>query len=168
MSHHVLEIAPRDVSAAALGLVLDAPAPTPLVSEQLTDSAAGTLTLGVLGASHVVTAESGEHMLTEQVSCDAVDAGGRLLPDREDRGSYRFGSRAITLQRDELARRAEELRDAASSGPGWLCAGFPGDGDALTVLTGTAESGEWYWRTWHLYPHADSGVIVETESRWRP
>jgi hypothetical protein len=168
MSVHLLDIAPRDVSAAALGLVLDAPAPAPLVSVQLTDSVAGTLTLGVLGASHVVTAESGEHTLTEQVSCDAVEAGGRLLPNREDRDGYRFRSRATTVQRDELAQRAEELRDTASSERGWLCAGFPGDGDALTVLSGAADTGEWHWRTWHLYPCADVGVIVETESRWRP
>lgn len=168
MSLHQLDIAPRDVSAAALGLVLDAPAPTPLVSTQLTDSVAGTLVLGVLGASHVVTVESGGHTLTEQVSCDAVGAGGRLLPDREDRDGYRFRSRATTVPRDELAQRAEELRDTASSGHGWLCAGFPGDGDALTVLSGAADSGEWHWRTWHLYPCTDVGVIVETESRWRP
>ncbi|WP_241387690.1 DUF2617 family protein [Rhodococcus sp. CH91] len=167
MSLHMLDIAPRDVSAAALGLVLDAPAPTPLVSTQLTDPLAGTLILGVLGASHVVTAERGEHILTEQVSCDAVDAGGRPLPDHADRDGYRFRSRTTLVQRAELAQRAKELRRTAASAYHWLCAEFPGD-DALTVLTGAADAGEWHWRTWHLYPCADTGVIVETESRWRP
>ena len=168
MSTHILDITPRDVAASALGLVIDAPAPIPLVSTQLTDSATGTLTLGVLGASHVVTARSGEHTLTEQVSCDAVDAGGRPLPDREERAGYRFRSCTTTVLRAELAQRAKELRGTASTTSGWLCAGFPGDDDALTALTGTIASGEWHWRTWHLYPAAATGVIVETESRWRP
>ncbi|UTT47237.1 MULTISPECIES: DUF2617 family protein [Rhodococcus] len=168
MSTHILDIVPRDVSASALGLVLDAPAPPPLVSARLTDSAAGILTLGVLGASHVVTAQSGRRTLTEQVSCDAVGAGGHPLPERHDRDGYLFRSRTATVQRAELAQRANRLRATARSAPGWLCAAFPGDDDALTVLSGTADAGEWHWRTWHLYPSVDTGVIVETESRWRP
>lgn len=168
MTVHLLDITPRDVSAEALGLVLDAPAPLPLVSTRLTDPALGTLTLGVLAASHVVTAERGERSLTEQVSCDAVTAGGRPLPDREFRDDYRFRSRTITVGRKDLVRRARELRTSAASGDGWLCAGFPGDDTALTVLNAGADADEWFWNTWHLYPCADSGVVVETESRWRP
>ncbi|MEE2032092.1 DUF2617 family protein [Rhodococcus chondri] len=167
MSVHLLEVAPRDVSADELGLVLGAPAPAALVSMRLTDPDAGELVLGVLAASHVVTATSGRRHLTEQVSCDAIGIGGRRLPELEHGDGYRFSSRTVTVSRAALARRAGELREAAAVRT-WLCAGFPGDPDALTALTADASEGEWHWRTWHLYPRSDAGVIVETESRWRP
>ena len=64
--------------------------------------------------------------------------------------------------------RAEMLRTGAAGRSGWLCAEFPGDRDALTVLTAAATGGHWHWRTWHLYPYRDESVIVETESRWQP
>lgn len=166
MSVHRLDVVPRDVSAAELGLVLGAPVPATLVSLNLTDPEAGELMLGVLAASHVVTATSARRTLAEQVSCDALGIGGQPLPDLEQRDGYRFSSRTATVSHAELARRAEDLRNAAA-GWNWLCAGFPGDPDALTALTAVASGGEWHWRTWHLYPRADTSVIVETESRWR-
>ncbi len=46
--------------------------------------------------------------------------------------------------------------------------GVPGDRDALTALTATADAGQWHWRTWHLYPGDGGGTVVSTESRWRP
>lgn len=168
MSVHLLDVESRDVSAGQLGLVVDAPAPRPLVELNLTDPAAGVLTLGVLGASHVVTATSRGRTLTEQVSCDAIAAGGRPLPDVEHRHGYRFASRTETVSRRALGRRAETLRDQAGDRSRWLCAAFPGDRDALTVLTAAATGGHWSWRTWHLYPRRDESVIVETESRWLP
>lgn len=166
MSVHALEIPSRDVNADALGLVVGAPAPTPLVELRLTDRAAGTLTLGILGASHVVTGTANGRSMTEQVSCDAVAAGGRPLPHLEERSDYRFTSRTENVDLSELRCCAEKLR-ISSTGAGWLCAGFPGDRDALTALSATAIDGEWRWATWHLYPQ-DNSVIVRTESRWRP
>lgn len=168
MSVHLLDVETRDVSAGQLGLVVDAPAPRPLVELNLTDPAAGELTLGVLGASHVVTATARGRTLTEQVSCDAIAAGGRPLPDVEHRQGYRFTSHIETVSRRALGRRAEMLRTGAAGRSGWLCAEFPGDRDALTVLTAAATGGHWHWRTWHLYPYRDESVIVETESRWQP
>ncbi|WP_068159318.1 DUF2617 family protein [Rhodococcus phenolicus] len=168
MTVHLLDVESRDVSAGRLGLVVDAPAPRPLVALNLTDPVAGALTLGVLGASHVVTATARGRTLTEQVSCDAIGAGGRPLPDAEHRGGYRFASRTESVSRRALGRRAETLRAKAADRSGWLCAAFPGDRDALTVLTAAAADGQWHWRTWHLYPYRDESVIVETESRWQP
>lgn len=167
MSVHLLEVEPTDVAADALGLVLDAPAPDTLAELRLHDALAGSLTLGVLGASHVVVAEADGRVLTEQVSCDAVRSGGRRLPEVEERHGYRFVSRTEQVPADEFRRRAAALREQ-SSGEGWVCGAFPGDRDALTALTATAHAGQWHWRTWHLYPGVGGGTVVATESRWRP
>lgn len=167
MSVHLLDVAPTDVDAGALGLVLDAPAPVTLAELSLHDDLAGSVTLGVLGASHVVIGESGGRVLTEQVSCDAVRSGGMRLPEVEERQGYRFVSRTEEVSEDEFRRRAADLREQAS-GEGWVCGAFPGDRDALTALTATAHAGQWHWRTWHLYPGSRGGTVVSTESRWRP
>lgn len=167
MSVHLLDVEPTDVAADALGLVLDAPAPPTLADLRLQDGLAGSLTLGVLGASHVVIGQAGGRMLTEQVSCEAVRSGGTRLPEVEERHGYRFVSRTERVPEDEFRRRAAALREQAS-GPGWVCGAFPGDRDALTALTATARAGQWHWRSWHLYPGAGGGTVVSTESRWRP
>lgn len=167
MSVHLLDVDPTDVAADALGLVLDAPAPVMLASLRLRDRAAGTVTLGVLGASHVVIGETDGAAITEQVSCEAIRAGGRRLPEVEERHGYRFESRTERVPAAELRRRAEDLR-ARSRDARWVCGAFPGDRDALTALTAVAQSGEWRWRTWHLYPGEGHGTVVATESRWRP
>lgn len=167
MSVHLLDVEPADVAADALGLVLDAPAPAMLASLRLVDSEAGAVTLGVLGASHVVIGETDRVLLTEQVSCDAVEAGGRRLPEIVERQGYRFLSRIKRVSPAELRRRAGRLRKQSTE-PQWVCGAFPGDRDALTALTATAEAGQWHWRTWHLYPGDGHGTVVETESRWRP
>lgn len=166
MSVHLLDVAPSDVDADALGLVLDAPAPEALAELHLRDEAAGALTLGVLGASHVVTASTAERCFTEQVSCDARRVGGRDLPAVDERSGYRFVSRVARVPAAELRARAAQLR-AQADGDDWICGTFPGDRDALTALTAAAVDGEWRWRTWHLYPGAVTGTVVETESRWR-
>lgn len=167
MSLHLLDVAPTDVAADELGLVLDAPAPATLAELRLHDAATGTLTLGVLGASHVVVGESAGRVLTEQVSCDAVRSGGAPLPRVEERDGYRFVSCTEHVTEGEFRRRAAALREQ-SSGTDWVCGAFPGDRDALTALTASAHAGEWRWRTWHLYPGAGRGTVVSTESRWRP
>lgn len=167
MSVHLLEVEPADVAADALGLVLDAPVPATLAELHLHDGLAGSLTLGVLGASHVVVAEADGRTLTEQVSCEAVRSGGMRLPEVEERHGYRFVSRTELVAEDEFRRRAAALREK-SSGEGWVCGAFPGDRDALTALTAAARAGQWHWRTWHLYPGDGGGTVVSTESRWRP
>jgi len=165
-----LDVGPRDVAADALGLLLDAPPPVALAELTVHDGRGGTLTLGVLGASHVVTATVPGHRLTEQVSCDAIAAGGTRLPARARSGAYQLSSRTSGMTLAELTTRAEDLRARAEHSDAWLCGTFPGGGGALTALTASPGDGGWTWRTWHLYPGAGGGrsVIVTTRSRWAP
>jgi hypothetical protein len=167
MTLHRLQVLPRDVAADALGLLLDAPAPPTLAELELGHGDA-RLVLGVLGASHAVTATTGAGRLTEQVSCDAVAAGGRLLPRRARSGGYRMTSASRAVPAVDLAATAAELRARAADDDAWLCGAFPGDGAALTALTGAPLDSGWTWRTWHLYPGPEEGVIVTTHSRWTP
>jgi hypothetical protein len=165
MTLHRLQVLPRDVAAEALGLLLDAPVP-PTLAELVLRSAGGELVLGVLGASHAVAASTGAARLTEQVSCDAVAAGGRPLPRRARAGGYRMTSESAAVPVPELAATAARLRSRAADDPSWLCGAFPGDAAALTALTGSPVDRGWAWRTWHLYPGPEEGVIVSTRSRW--
>jgi hypothetical protein len=168
MSLHDLDVEPRDVTAEALGLLLDAPAPAALAELVVDDGRGGRLVLGVLGASHVVTAEAGGHRLTEQVSCDALAAGGRQLPERAEAGGYALTSAITEVARAEFDATAARLRARAEHDEGWLCGAFPGGAGALTALTAAALPGGWTWETWHLYPGEERSVIVTTRSRWTP
>ena len=169
MSLHDLDVEPRDVRAEALGLLLDAPAPAALAELTLDDGRGGRLVLGVLGASHVVTAVAGDHRLTEQVSCDALAAGGQELPEQAEAGGYALSSAVTEVPRDELDATAARLRARAARDEHWLCGAFPGGPGALTALTAAAlPGGGWSWETWHLYPGAERSVIVTTRSRWTP
>ncbi|QYN35974.1 DUF2617 family protein [Pseudonocardia sp. DSM 110487] len=167
MSLHHLDVEPRDVAAEALGLLLDAPAPAALAELVLDDGRGGRLVLGVLGASHVVTAGSGGHVLTEQVSCDALAAGGRALPERAESDGYTLSSTVTPVPRADLDATAVRLRARAERDDRLLCGAFPGDAGALTALAAAPlPGGGWTWETWHLYPGAERGVIVTTRSRW--
>lgn len=169
MSLHVLEVEPRDVAAEALGLLLGAPAPRTLASCELTDAHGNALSLGVLGASHVVTAAVAGELLTEQVSCDALAAGGEALPTDKRSAGYALTSSTEQLSGSELAALAASLRATSEGSDAWVCGAFPGSGSALTALTGQplTEDG-WSWQTWHLYPGPGSGTVVRTSSRWAP
>jgi hypothetical protein len=169
MTRHVLDVEPRDVAAEALGLLLHAPIPPALAELTVRDRQGGSLTLAVLGASHAVLATRPGHRLSEQVSCDAVAAGGRPLPRRTRAGGYALTSATTTVPNAELRATAERLGALADGHDGWLCGAFPGAADALTAMTGAAlPGGGWTWETWHLYPGEESGVIVTTRSRWAP
>ncbi|MGH3963871.1 MAG: DUF2617 family protein [Pseudonocardiaceae bacterium] len=169
MSVHLLDVQPRDVTADALGLLLYAPAPAALAETSFRDGRGGRLTLGVLGASHVVTATVPGHHLTEQVSCDAVDAGGQELPQRAQLGGYQLATVTREVPPAELAETAARLRGLAESSDWWLCGTFPGTGNAMTAMTaGALPAGGWTWESWHLYPGGVTGSIVTTRSRWTP
>jgi hypothetical protein len=169
MSLHDLDVEPRDVSAEALGLLLGAPAPAALAELTVVDGRGGTLVLGVLGASHVVTAAADGHLLTEQVSCDALAAGGQELPERAETAGYEMRSTITQVPRAQLEATAARLRARAEHDERWLCGAFPGGAGALTALTAAAlPGGGWTWETWHLYPGAERSEIVTTRSRWTP
>lgn len=175
MSLHRLEVEARDVRAGALGLVLDAPAPAALAETSLHDGTGGGLTLGVIGASHVVTASVGGRRLTEEVSCDAVTAGGSPLPSHVDRDGYELVSECTEMSRAALDELAVELRRRAATDEAFLCATFPGADAAVTALTAAPGDGSgWTWQSWHLYPDEGKGpdrgkgTVVTTRSRWNP
>ncbi|MGY1603251.1 DUF2617 family protein [Geodermatophilus sp. SYSU D00815] len=169
MTVHLLDVVPRDVRADALGLVLDVPAPAALAELTLSDGRGGSLTLGVLGASHVVTASVPGAVLTEQVSCDAVAAGGTRLPRSARSGAHRLMSETREVPRAELEAQARRLHELAETDPAWLCGAFPGGDGAVTALTAAAlPGGGWRWESWHLYPGEEHGVVVTTSSRWTP
>ena len=169
MSLHLLDIEPRDVSAEALGLLLDRPAPATLAELRLADGRGGSIVLGVLGASHVVTAAIPGSRLTEEVSCDAVGAGGDPLPRNTRSGGYQLTSAVTATDRARLDRTADRLRALAAADPAWLCGAFPGSAGALTAMTAEPlAGGGWAWQTWHLYPDGDTGEVVTTRTRWTP
>lgn len=172
MSVHLLEVAPRDVAAGALGLLLDAPAP-PALAELELRSGPARLVLGVLGASHVVRASTldaagREQTCVEEVSCDAAGRGGRPLRAEHRRGAHVLRSSTQVQPREHVDALARRLRDTARDDAAWLCATFPTSAAAVTALTAQVVPGGWAWQTWHLYPDAASGVVVTTSSRWKP
>ncbi len=169
MSVYLLDVEPRDVAANALGLLLHAPAPAALAEPSLRDGRGGLLTLGVLGASHIVTATVPGHRLTEQVSCDAVGAGGQQLPQHTQLGGYQLATVTRQVPRAELEEIAARLRGLAESSDSWLCGTFPGTASAMTAMTAAAlPVGGWAWDSWHLYPGAETSSMVTTRSSWVP
>ncbi|MDO0977542.1 DUF2617 family protein [Mycolicibacterium frederiksbergense] len=163
MPLHRLRVVPADVSGANLRLTLNAPAPPPLASCTLRHPGGADLTLGVLGASHVITVAE----FSEQVSCTTHDAGS-ALPDSAKAPGYRLQSGTTSHDESAFRRIAAGLRHRCEHESGWLGGSFPGDEAALTALCATPEGAGWHWQTWHLYPAARGGVVVHTESRWQP
>jgi hypothetical protein len=164
MPLHQLAVPPADVSGAGLGLALNAPAPPPLATCRLDHPRGGTLLLGVLGASHVITVEHAKGEFSEQVSCHL----GGELPEHADAPGYRLESRTDLHDEPTFRRLAQRLRERCARETGWLGGTFPGDDAALTVLAAEPDDAGWRWRTWHLYPDASGGTVVYTASRWHP
>ena len=169
MSVHLLEVEPRDIAADALGLLLHAPAPAALAEISFQNGAGGLLTLGVLGVSHIVTAILPGHHLTEQVSCDALEAGGQQLPKHTRLGGYQLTTATKEVPPVEFEQTAARLRSYAEHSDTWLCGAFPGTSNAMTAMTaGSLPGGGWTWKSWHLYPGDKKSFIVTTRSRWIP
>lgn len=167
MPLHQLAVVPADVSGERLGLALDAPAPAPLAACSLHHPGGGTLLLGVLGASHVVTIERAGRRFSEQVSCTARSFGGEL-PGHADAPGYCLDSTAAAHDEPAFRELARALRRRCAAETGWLGGAFPGDDAALTALAARPDGPGWRWWTWHLYPAAPGGTVVCTASRWRP
>ena len=171
MPLHHLSVIPVDVRGSELGLALNSPAPVPLAACRLDHPDGGTLVLGVLGASHVVTVEHATRHFSEQVSCTARSHGGKL-PEHAAAPGYSIESRTDTHDEAMFRKLARELREHCKAETGWLGGTFPGDDAALTVLAAEPDGTGWRWRTWHLYPGGpggtSGGTVVHTASRWRP
>jgi hypothetical protein len=164
---HELAVSPADVSGAGLGLALNAPAPRPLASHLLRHPGGGALMLGILGASHVITAEHADTRFCEQISCTARAQGGEL-PERADAPGYQLVSRTVEHAEASFRGLAARLRDHCARDDGWLGGSFPGDDAALTAIQARPDGTGWLWQTWHLYPAGRGGTVVHTESRWCP
>jgi hypothetical protein len=164
---HELSVTPADVSGSGLGLALNAPAPPPLAALRIPHRDGGSVLLGVLGASHIVTVDHASASFSEQISCTAHQYGG-ALPDRADAPGYHLESDTAEHDEDDFRSLAAWLRERCAAESGWLGGTFPGDGAALTAISAAADGAGWHWQTWHLYPAAIGGVVVHTESRWRP
>ncbi|MBU8809684.1 DUF2617 family protein [Mycolicibacterium goodii] len=167
MPLYELAVPPADVCGTALRLALNAPAPTPLASVELPHPRGGALTLGVLGASHVVTVTHPEHTFSEEISCTAPNAAAGLPRQARHRG-YRLRARTDILDETQFRALATWLRTNCTSRRGWVGGAFPGDDAALTALSARPNRSGWRWRTWHLYPDTDGGTVVSTSSRWCP
>lgn len=168
MPLHRLSVVPADVNGASLRLTLNGAAPAPLAACTLRHPDGADLTLGVLGASHVISVAG----FSEQVSCTEHEAGS-ALPDSAEAPGYLLRSETTTPDETTFRRFATELRHRCEHETGWLGGSFPGDEAALTALCATPDGAGWHWQTWHLYPAArrvaaGGGTIVHTESRWQP
>lgn len=162
-------MAPVDVSGARLGLELNGPARSPLALSHLAHPAGGAMVLGVLGASHIVTVDHGAGAFSEEVSCTASLASG--LPECTEAPGYRLNSTTTTHDEATFRALAHDLRQRCTQTPGWLGGVFPGDDAALTALCAQPDDAGWRWQTWHLYPRrplGTGGMVVHTESQWRP
>ena len=155
-----------DTRASALSWWLGDDAPAPLATLVLTSArprGTGRLELHLLGASHHVVACTGGARCPEVVACGRPAAA---LPAEHgedvDGARYRFESTTTTYRPAALARVARDLRRRAAGAPNALVGVFPGDPDALTVLTGREVLAGWAWASWHVYPSA--GEVVRTRS----
>jgi hypothetical protein len=123
--------------------------------------------LGVLGASHVISAEHTKVQFSEEISCSAHAT--TELPNRAVAPGYRLESRTERLGDRSFRRLALGLRNRCAHEPGWLGGAFPGDDAALTALAAEPDGAGWRWQTWHLYPDEAGGPsVVYTSSRWLP
>lgn len=167
MPLHELTVSPENVSESGLGLALNAPTPHPLASFRLTHPHGGALSLGVLGASHVVTVEHTTARFSEEISCTARSHRGEL-PGHADAPGYLLESHTSTHDEQAFRWLAEQLRARCTHDAGWLGGTFPGDDAALTALAAEPDGAGWRWQTWHLYPAHPGGTVVYTTSRWQP
>lgn len=167
MTFHELSVPPVDIAADDLFLTLGGPPPAALAEITVPHPRGGALLLGVLGASHVVTASGGSAHFTEQISC-TEDPRRTPLPRRYDDGGYRLISETRDVDAGTLRRVARLLRARSEHSGTWITGGFPGDDAALTSLTAAPRGAGWHWTTWHLYPARGRGTVVRTESRWSP
>lgn len=169
MTVRLLEVAPSDVSAGALGYRLGTMRATDALVSLDVDHPTSThsLRLSILGASHAVTLMvDGEDVVTEEVSCRAVAAGGAPLPARASApgpwGAHRLEGTTEALTAERFDALVAELETLAEDAEHVLAGVFPGRRGALTVVASTPVETGWRWQTWHLYPAEGGGGEVVT------
>ncbi|WP_297452852.1 DUF2617 family protein [uncultured Corynebacterium sp.] len=161
MSLAILDVPFKDTAAEQLRVAIDGQVPDTLCETVIShpDGRTPPLTLGVLGASHVVFVGKRENPhFTEEISCAA--AHGVPL----SRAGVTVNSRVEHLSPEAFAQRANALRREFGAGhPHSVVAEFPGSPDALTVLSAEPIEQGYRWVTWHGYP---PGQFVWTSNTW--
>lgn len=161
MSLAVLDVAFKDTAAEQLRVAIDGPVPGTLCEKVIShpDGVTPPLTLGVLGASHVVFVGKRESPhFAEEVSCTAAD-GVPLT-----RAGAAVEARVERLSPEVFVQRTDALRRELGAGhPRSVVAEFPGSPGAITVLSAEPIERGYRWETWHGYP---PGQIVWTSNTW--
>lgn len=122
-----------------------------------------TVSLRLLGASHqaVLTTPDGEYV--ETLAC-LDDDGGAPPPDEHiDRVgpmTVRFTYRIDHLDSGAFSHRVAEVVSEAAENPRMLLGRFPGEPNAVTVLS--ADHATPRWRTVHAYPQTGAWVVTST------
>ena len=165
-----LDVPFADVTAADLRLSIGGAVPPMLAHLTIAphpDAPAGspTLTLGILGSSHVAyVGDAAAPAHVEELSCTAIGGVALHAVDPAERGT------GVHVDRLDVAGFGSVVKQVRSVGedPSALVAEFPGCDGAITAVHGEALPGGHRWRTWHLYPDArGGGEVVSTSSSWR-
>lgn len=184
-----LIIPPADVSAHALGVLLNGPS-RPLLARRTVATGDSSLSMGIIGASHMVDVSlpmSDVPVFREEVSCLAACPSNpaavkvswcsspQVVLELEDgnlkfhrsfpAGDYWFSMSTERFTNKSFDSTAEKV--VAGFSPDWLVGRFPGEGEFhITALHGRWQDDRWLWLTFHLYPQ--ERTIVQTESMWVP
>ncbi|MFD5868782.1 DUF2617 family protein [Corynebacterium sp. NPDC060344] len=159
-----------DLRLSIGGAVPEALAHVTIAAHPLTEpgghGGASSLTLGVLGSSHVAfVGDAAAPVHVEELSCTAV--GG--APLRDVMGEAADHAPAVSVEvlgEGDFGGVVKQMRRLGDD-PSALVAEFPGRDGAITAVRGEAMPGGFRWRTWHLYPQASGGEVVATRSEWR-
>lgn len=161
MSLAILDVPFKDTAAEQLRVAIDGPVPETLCERVIShpDGRTPPLTLGVLGASHVIFVGKREDPhFTEEISCTA--AVGVPLSNA---GAV-VKTRVESLSPEAFVQRTNALRRKFGPGhPRSVVAEFPGSPGAMTVLSAEPIDQGYRWVTWHGYP---PGQLVWTSNTW--
>lgn len=161
MSLAILDVPFKDTAAEQLRVAFDGQVPDTLCEAVIShpDGKTPPLTLGVLGASHVVFVGKRKNpCFTEEISCTATHgvplSGAGVM----------VKARVENLSPEAFAQRANALqREFGAGHPHSVVAEFPGSPGALTVLSAEPIEQGYRWDTWHGYP---PGQLVWTSNTW--
>lgn len=162
----LLDVPYADTSAAQLAFSLAAGPREPLAR---CDHRFGahTISLRLLGASHQVIVDDGNHQICETVAClPELDA---QLPGAVVDGRYSFTSSVRACGPEPMAAVVEDLRNRTTEhrarGLPALFGRFPGQPLAVTAAMATAHGDTIAWQTWHTYPQSAEVVTTTGELR---
>lgn len=164
--HVLLDVPYADTSAAQLAFSLTADPRAPLAR---CDHQFGsrTVSLRLLGASHQIIVDDGDHRMCETVAC--LPGLDEPLPGTVADGTYTFTSLVRKCDAEQMAALVDELHhrtaDHRAQGLPSLLGRFPGQPMAVTAAIATARGDGIGWQTWHTYPQTAEVVTTTGELR---